>query len=360
MNGLPFSSIADIVRKTAPTYLNKLTYSLLATRYTQCYAVNMMKDKSEPDDGNPLEFRVATDLGTNIGTISPFQTVEVTASNNAAVGTERWGSKRISWAIDTTVKALQTTDAKKIVDYADSERELALAGGFESIEDDWWKCRSSDDGVRIHEMPYWIVKSNSATADPDGNVSDGTSAVGGFTGNQAYGTTNPGGISHARWRNYANKYTSLGWSDLGKKIMVAMKKCDFRNPVPMATSTNGEPDWGFYTNMDVTIGLVDQVRSNNDRLGYNILAGSNSVTIQGNKVTWIPALDADTDDPFYGLNWKSWKIKTLKTMWMKEETYDPIPTQPTVITSHLMSFFQDLCVNRRLNFVLSTGTAYVG
>ena len=75
---------------------------------------------------------------------------------------------------------------------------------------------------------------------------------------------------------------------------------------------------------------------------------------------WIPFLEADTTNPFYGINWGSFKTYILEGWWLKE-THVPIyPGQHTVGANFMDCTYQWITKNRRCHLVLATGTTTPG
>ncbi len=124
------------------------------------------------------------------------------------------------------------------------------------------------------------------------------------------------------------------------------------------TAQIGGDEFGYYTNYAVVQPLEESVESQNDNLGKDIASQDGNVLFRRTPVVWVPWLDRDTTNPFYGINWSWVRAYVLGGEWMRETNIEYTPGQHNV-SSHFVDLTWYIVVkNRRANFCLSNGTTY--
>lgn len=360
-NGLSFSQIADIAIRTGPDYYKQGLYNIIATKYQEYVATKMLMENAAPGGGSSITWPLAINLSANVGTMQPFQTVAIAETNYFTQATVNYRGIWCGWAVDTAlVNQNQWTGAEQIVNYINSQRDIAMTSFAQQIENIVWIPRSTDDGKTPFGIWYYIVPNVTGT-DANGNTSDGTSVVGAFTGTTTFGgTTNPAGVSNNNWANYCNKYTAMGYSDLGQKLLNAMILTNFQNPIPYATSNPSPPKRSIYVGIALLDALYAIGRSQNDSMGFDLSRGLYDMSCMGVPIKHVPALNANTDNPVLGVNWNALAARYLNGFWNNEVTHQPTATQPTVVSTTNISYFNMICTDRRSQFCLSTAASYAG
>jgi hypothetical protein len=197
-------------------------------------------------------------------------------------------------------------------------------------------------------IPYWVVKSNTATTTNNG-----------FNGNVPSGYTTVGGINpttYPRWKNYATQYTNVTKDDLVRKWRRAATYCLFMPLVDDIPVYNTGDENQYLTNYAVLGVLEELLEAQNDDLGNDVASMDGKVIFRRIPVEWVPELDLDTTNPVYGINWGEFKVMGLRGAWMKETVQEEYPGQHTVTATHTDCTFNYFCRNRRRNFVLATDT----
>ena len=222
---------------------------------------------------------------------------------------------------------------------------MAMIALAEKMEANFWDDPSAADTVTPYGLPYWVVK----------NASEG------FNGTVLSGFTTVAGLSpttYPRWRNWTYQYTDVSFTDFVRHAREASVKTAFKPPVDGIPTFNTGDSYGFFTNYDVIGALEELVTSQNENLGNDLAAKDGSTIFRRVPVTYVPKLDEDTTNPFYGVNWGTFKTYVLSGEWLKETPIPITPGQHTVSSQHVDCTYNFICKDRRRNFVLATGTSY--
>ena len=223
-------------------------------------------------------------------------------------------------------------------------RADAMISLVEELENKAWAAPpSSTDKLLPFGIPYWIVKNSTL----------------GFNGGYPSGFTTIAGVSltnSPNFKNYTGTYalnTGITKFDLIKKLRTAFRKCSFKSPVDIQDYRNGSGNrYRTYTNEPVVAALEDVGESQNENLGRDIASidGVNLV-IRGFPIRWARALDADTQNPFYGIDHAVWYPVCLKGDYLRETDPSIVPFNHNAFQTFVDLSYNYLCVDRRRNFV---------
>lgn len=234
----------------------------------------------------------------------------------------------------------------RIVNYVQEKRIATLIGMAELMEVGWWGSPVAiTDSVTPWGVNTWIVKNTSQGF--NGGVPSGYTTIG----------LNP--VTYPNWNNYTDSYTAVARDDLVRKARRAAEFTHFEPPVDGIPTPNTGDEYGFYTNYAVKGQLREQLESQNDNLGTDIAPyDGGNVLFLNVPIMWVPALEADTTNPFYGVNWGWMKTYILEGWWLKE-THIPIyPGAHTQSAHFIDAVFQWITKNRRCHFVIATAATY--
>jgi hypothetical protein len=190
----------------------------------------------------------------------------------------------------------------------------------------------------------WIVKN--ATEGFNGGAPTGYTTIG----------LNP--TTYPRWQNWTAQYTAVTRDDFIRKARKAATFTNFKPPVEGIPTFHTGNAFGYYTNYGVIGPLEEALESQNDNLGNDVASKDGQVMFRRTTVTWVPILERDTTNPFYGVNWGSFKTMILNGWWMKETNVPIYPGQHTVSAHFLDSTYNFVARNRRCHFVIATGVTY--
>lgn len=347
---LQAANLADLVTTTL-NELGRLKFTDIMSTYQRTVALKrlMKKAKITFDSGKEISFNLITDHSNSARYVGLYAQDVVDVTNVMTTGSIPWRHITWNWAMDGREEVMNASPAK-IVDLIKSRRIAAFGSAVVKFETSFWRVPATTDDVSPYGVPYWVVKSNTATTTADG-----------FNGDTPSGYTTVAGVStttYPRWKNYATQYTAVTKDDLIRKLRRAAEYTDFMPLVDETPVYNTGDDYGYYTNYAVLGTLQEILESQNDNLGNDVapMDGHNKVLFRSGPVEFIKELDTDTTNPVYGINWGEFKTAGLRGWWMKETQIDEVPGQHTVSATHTDCSFNFLCRNRRRNFVLATNT----
>ena len=263
--------------------------------------------------------------------------------SNAAANTV-WRNSQTSYMVIHQLMSMNREPAR-IVDFVKQQRIMALISLAELMEQNFWGAPSATDQLTPLGIPYWIVKN----------------ATKGFNGGNLSGYTSVANLSNATYPNWANwtaPYTNVSKDDFIRAVREAATKTDFQPPVDGIPSPDTGDEYGFYTVYSVIQPLEEAVESQNDNLGRDVASQDGKVLFRRVPVSWVPFLEPDTTNPFYGINWGWLKLYILRGEWLRETNIPYTPGQHNVASHFLDCTYEIVSLNRRPHFVASNGTTY--
>ena len=348
MPDLQATDISDAVAITQ-NELGRLKFTDLISGYQNTIAFKRLfrKKKTTFDSGNAIEFRVMTDHNNSARFVPLGYTAIVDIPNNMTYGTVPWRHVTWNWALERRLVNMNRAPSK-IFDMVKKERIGSLASAIIKIERAFWRVPAADDNVTPYGIPYYVVKSNTATTTNEG-----------FNGGAPTGYTTVAGLSpttYPRWKNFATQYTAVTKDDLIRKMRRAMWFTNFEPLVENTPTYSTGYDYGIYTNYEVLATLEEILEAQNENLGNDIAPKDGMVRFRGVDLMAVKDLNDDVTNPVYGINWGDMDIVGLRGEWMKETNFDALPNQPTVSVTHVDCTYNLLCRNRRTQWVVATNT----
>jgi hypothetical protein len=233
----------------------------------------------------------------------------------------------------------------KIVDYVLMERQKSMISFVELMETNLWAAPSATDPKTPAGIPYWVTK-------------NGTKGFNGgaLTGNTVIANLSP--TTYPGWQNWTGPFTNISLDDFVRAAREAATKVDWMPPVDGIPTPNTGDDYGFYCNYATIQPLEEVTRGGNDSNSWDIAHADGKTLFRRQPVVYVPWLDRDTTNPFYGINWGWMKTYVVKNWWMRETAIPITPNNHNIHTQFVDCTYQIVTKNRREHFVLSTGTSY--
>lgn len=341
-------SFADTVAQTLND-LGENKFTDLMSDYQDTVALKQLipQNKIQKKAGAEIEFRVQTDHNNSARHVGLGYTVNIDIPSLMTTGKVPWRHTNWHWAWERRLVAMNRAP-RKIIDFIKSQRIGGLASAILKFEEALWRAPAVTDDLSPYGIPYYVVKSNTPVTSNDG-----------FNGLVPSGHTTVAEIdpsTQTRWRNYATQYSAVSFDDLVRKMRRAFRYTDFKPLVKETPEYDLGNKRGIYTNYPVLGPLEELLRTQNENLGNDLAAKDDAVMFRRADVEWVKELDKDTTNPVYGINWSVLCPIALQGEWMKEETFDKLPSQPTVGYTNTDCSWNLICYNRRKNWVLATDT----
>lgn len=307
---------------------------------------NILKSqKVVVDGGYGLQWNVQVrnaGLARNVGL---WETDSVNVQDVMVNASAPWRHTTVSYAIEKHEVSINSGPSR-IVDLVQVRRHTAMNDLAEIMETNFWsKPTDSTDTVKPFGVPYWIVKNNS-TGFNGGNPSGFTAGAGGLSSS-----------TYANWSNYTAQYTAVTKDDLIRKARAAAYKTNFIAPNPNPNYARGESQrFGHYMNYATLASLEEILEAQNQNLGNDLASKDGMTMFRRLPCTPVAYLDADTTNPWYGIDWSVFQPSFLSGWYMNEVTMPPLSNQHNVIVTHIDNSYNFQCFNRRQLFVLATNT----
>lgn len=342
---LQAEQLGDLVAATL-NELGEMKFTEIATDLQDHTAMRMILNKNRVtiDAGPQVSWRVLVNHSSAASNVGLFAADNVNVTDGLVEAKTPWRHTTTNYAIDGREVSMNASP-RKIVDLLKERRIMCMISLAELMEGNFWDAPSSSDTVTPYGLPYWITK-NATTGFNGGTLS-------GFSDVANLNTT-----TYPRWNNYTYQYTDVSKDDFVRGARAAHVKCGFRPPVDGVPTFNTGDRFGMFTNYTVLSALEEILEAQNENLGKDVASMDGQVMFRRTPVVWVPKLDADTTDPFYGINWGVFKTYILRGWWLKETNISVTPGQHTVASVHVDCSYQFICKDRRRCFVLATGTTY--
>jgi hypothetical protein len=304
----------------------------------------LRKNRMVLESGSGIQFNVLVGQSNAARMVGLAESDNVNLVDGMVQASTVWRNAQTSYMMIEQLMAMNREPAR-IVDYVKQQRIMAMISLAELMENQFWGAPSATDVKTALGVPYWITKN----------------ATKGFNGGTLTGYTTVAGLSpttYPNWNNWSGPYTNVTRDDFIRAAREAATKVDFQPPTDGIPSPDTGDEYGFYTNYATMQPLEEAVEAQNDNLGKDVASMDGKTLFRRVPVTWVPWLERDTTNPFYGINWGWFKTFVLRGFWLKECNVPNTPGQHNVASHFLDLTFQFLTKNRRPHFVLSNGTTY--
>lgn len=340
-------NIGDIVATTLKE-LGKPKFTDISSPLQKHVAFQELLDENRVviESGYAIQFDVSVLQSNAARTVSLGQSDVINQVDGMVQASTVWRNVQTSYMLIGQLVEMNAEPAR-IVDFVRYQRIQALISLAELMEQLFWSAPSATDQLTPYGLPYAITKN----------------ATKGFNGGSLTGFTTKYGLSNTSypmWANWTAPFSNITIDDFVRQAREACTKTDWVPPVSGIPSPNTGDKWGMYTNYPVLQALQEAVMSGNNDLGPDLdkYDGPSGVMLRRTPVEWIPWLDRDTTNPYYGINWGWYKTYVLRKWWMRETNVPITPGQHTVASHFIDSTLQWVHKNPRTGFVLSNGTSY--
>lgn len=333
------TDIKDLIASTQYD-LGRMKFSQIITDL-QDYEVMgrwLKKDKVMFDNGIGIQQTILvnkSNAAKHVGLYSPdtVNVVDLLSKINIP-----WRHATTNYAIERR-ELLMNKSPAKIVDLIAVRRAAAMISLAEELEEKAWSLPALTNEVDPYGIPYYVVKH--ATAGFNGGAPSGHTTVAGL---------NP--TTYANWKNYSGSYATVTKADLIAKIRTAIRKCGFKSPVSIPDFRGGKGDkFRLYMN-EALLNAIELVgEQQNENLGKDIAEMDGVTTIRRFPCVWIPYLDADTQNPIYGINHATFNPIVLEGDYLRESEVDNSNSH-NVNETHVDLTYNYVCNDRRSNFVI--------
>lgn len=338
-------SLGDLIATTLKD-LGEMKFTEIATDLQDHVAMRVLlkKNRISLESGTGIQWDVMIASNGSAQNVGLYATDNVNVPDVMVQASSVWRNTTANYAIERREVAMNRSP-RRIVDLLKTRRIACMIDLAERMESNFWNFPAASDTLTPLGVPYWVTKN--ATEGFNGGIPSGYSTVAGLSP-----TTYP------RWNNWTYQYSAISRDDFIRHARQAATKTYFRPPVDGIPTFNTGDEYGFFSNYTVVGQLEEAVESQNEDLGNDLASRDGQTIFRRVPVTYVPKLDADTTNPFYGLNWGVFKTYILSGEWLRETNIPVTPGQHTVSQQHVDCTYNFICKDRRRNFVLATATTY--
>jgi len=342
-NVLTAVQVGDLVQTTLRD-LGKPKFTEIATNLQRHTAMRnlLKKNRVQLESGYGVQWDVMVGQSGAAANVGLGATDNVNDVDVMTQATADWRNTSTNYSIIGQVMSMNR-EPSRIVDFVKVKRIAAMISLAELMEGNFWGPPVAiTDNLTPWGVNTWIVKN--ATQGFNGGAPSGYTTIG----------LNP--TTYPNWNNWTDQYTAVSQDDLIRKWRKAATFTDFQPPVDGIPTFDTGEDYGFYTNYGVLGPLEEALMGQNDNLGNDIASQDGKVHFRRVPVMWVPKLEADTTNPVYGIQWGVFKTYILKDWWLRETHVPVYPMQHTISAHFLDSTYNWIVKNRRVHFVIATGT----
>lgn len=298
------------------------------------------KDRVKFDSGTGIQWNVMVTHVDSAKATQLYARDTVIVGDGMKQANIPWRHVTSNYAVDRR-EITMNSGATKIVDLMETRRAQSGMSLAKLMEQYFWgKPTDSTDELIPFGVKYWIVS----------NATEGFNG-----GNPAGFSDGPGGLNsstYSQWKNWTGQYAAISSTDLFAKLRKAATFTNFRSPVKNHDYNKGSK-YEYYTNYAV-LGEIERILElRNDNLGGKIDPYDGRAMFRRTPIDWVPYLEADTTNPFYGINWGVFNPVFLSGEYMREEKPKQATDRHTVAVSYLDCTLNFRCTDRRLLFVLT-------
>lgn len=352
MAGLTVSQLNDLVKTTLES-LDKPNFQDIAQDLTSYPAFDMLVrgKRVAKDTGKSISRRIAFDYAETSRFVGLYENDQPQVKDVVANAAWAWSHSTNSYSVNRREILMQGGSRKqtlvKLTDLLKLRRHQALVAEAERYEPALWgKPSTSADVLTPHGVKSYVVAATVATPTPTlggGNPTGFSSGVGVDSG------------TYPKWKNWQATYSQFSNADLIEKMRVIMYKSNFTKAPKTSPSDHATPSdlCQVYAGVDAVVGIENLLLTQNDNLGMDAAPTFGRAMLFRSKLNHIPALDDDTTNPVYMLNWGVMEFVVLEGDYFTEQEPVKHPYQHDTSVVYIDNTFQFICLDRRRQAVLN-------
>lgn len=358
------SEIADLVNATKSKYrTGKASLTLKYPKYEFCNTFLAKEDDlfEGVDGGKDYNWDVNIGSAGQAEEVDLYEEGDITIQDVLVQATMPWRFTRTHWGFDENEAAINS-GPEKIVDVIKQRRLASILDWADRQEENAWTVLLSTETKKPYNFPYYVPYLDDAQAGEGfyGGAPTGfaaASACAGIAAATSGDNTDAITGGTARWRSYAaggaGYYTAVDTTWLNT-IKTALRKTSFQSPIlPTDIEKIEVAKYRIYTNNVCLNAFEELARQQNDQVGSDLAAFMGRAAIRNIIPRYVPVLDADTRNPWYGINLNDFQVKALKRSWFTEKDAMPVSARtPSSYVVWIMANWNLACLNRRGSFVI--------
>lgn len=293
--------------------------------------------------GKAIEWYLAEAYNESPKAVGLLEPDTLNLSRNSTRAEIPWMHMTGNMSIEEHLVQMNSESAERVYDDIVKARYELLGGWAEALETMFF-ADTANDGKTPFGLPYYVVKyDNAGTFGFDGG--NPTNFSGGAAGLPV--------ASHPNWKNPVYQYTSVTEDDLISGLEQMFDKSVFKRPAAYPSIVDEKTRREILTNYAALQAYRSFCKTMGD--GSRRDAGDvNEVMFRGIPMKWVPELDADTENPYYMIDWSSIQFAVLKNFFLKEGAFKEVSGYHNLRTMFMDLSLNLMCWDRRRNGVAHT------
>lgn len=343
MASLTIAELGDLNETTRVEYIENEYTDLIASLTDYPFAKKMANsNRMKKSGGTTFGWKV------RVGTGDSYAQIDVTSPDQVELSDDFVGAtcplRKREHKYGFLLEEEDFNSGKeRIIDLIKAKEKGCDFDFIKGLDTEAWAFPLAANTRNLRSIPYWVTKN--ATTGLYGGIPTGYSDVAGLSP-----------TTYDQWNNYSGQYTNVTLDDLISMIRDMADLTAFQPPVAGVSALGDDVDQQYYTNLSVKKAFENVADSRNDNLGPDVCKMDGKVMVRGAVINYVPALNADTTNPWYQLNWSTFKLVYM--WWRKHTKVAPHPGKRNMVANYYDYWLNLACWNRRANGVLATGVTY--
>jgi hypothetical protein len=316
---LTAEALVDFVIATDP-YRKKGKLSQAAQKHRRYPIVMQLtkKGRYSVKTGGPLQRNIMTKTNNTGRQIGLFSTDILARRQMTAKATVGFRHTESSWTVDV-LEEIMNGGPEQIFNYVDMQKLAAEIDHYTMIEEQALGAPASPaDDLTVHGLSYWIP--------------EGTPGSAAFTSDLPAGHAGgAGGVIAPNWKSAYATYTNMTDSDGLEALRDVLDLINWESPAEQNIEQPWESACVIYCNYATYKDIKKAARGQNATIGVDLDFANGKVTVNGNPVVVVPAMDAMAAGLCWIVNWSAMEPCFLKGRVMRHSRPEKVFGQHNVV-----------------------------
>jgi len=338
------STVMDLLQATYPFVVaNEGGFEVICNDTQYYLSSDLLANKTQKKTGPMATWDLLYKKGGNAKHVELFEGDSIGITDVMAKGHATWCQFQTAVAWERRELLDTRNNPEGLYDLLKARRVSEQLAMVDTLEDGLWSAPADSEDAKLTPMgiPFWIQKNDSATTNGGWDGGDPTGFASGAGGLAV--ATAPG------WKNYVCNYDAVSDTDLFRKMNYAAERLNFRMPeLAKDLPKDKKPDLRAFCNLETKIAIKEKLLDRQTGMvGWAVDPVKDKVTFMGAPLEYVPALDADSDDPIYLVDMGCFMPLARKGDYFQETGPGPVAGAHNTIAMFIDLSYQWVCVNRK-------------
>jgi len=358
--GVSNSDLLDLVNLTKEQLEENQIEVALAREVYEIVDTLFTAEAVELDAGTPITRRVVLDSMGNAQMVRLYQPTDINVGDVSSKVSIEYCQAQTHWSVERR-EVLRNATPAKIVDLVKVRRIDAMVDMAELLETIFWLCpNDTADDLSPLGVAYWVPYLDDAQNGAGfygGVPTTAFTTVGGIIPSTSGANTTAITGGKKKWRTYAAGGTGYYTGSIDATAIRTFKKAfiktRFRAPrIAKDLERGPKAKYKIFCNTDSQIAYEERGEKQGDRNQSDLAPFNGATSFKRVPLLAIPALDADTKNPWYFLNMNNFKVIVHKGDHFREDEAIRDRALHNVFTTFVDASFNILCNSRQKQAVV--------